>query len=642
MKRNPSGTLLVVVLVGGALALAIGLRSRPAGGTDPVVIITIDTMRWDRAGFNGNKDGLTPHLDALAAEGAVFEDAASAGPRTLPSHATILTGLLPPRHGLRDNDSPRPLPPGDLRDFLTAAEIFRQPGYATAAFVSASPLAPRWGLDAGFETYDAPAEGAPGDLHLGERAGGETVDRAIQWLRTRNKRRPFLLWVHLFDPHHPYRAPEGAGHPPDSPKAYDEEVKYADAQVGRLVDALRSEDLLRRAVIAVCADHGEGLGEHGESTHGYFLHRSTLRVPFLLRAPGRVGPGSRVKTPVSLADLLPTVLEAAGRPLPDRLLDGRSRLPLLQGGEANPAGPSDQYAETVYGWRTFRWAQAVSLRTGPYKVVDFGGDRRAVHDLSKDPGEGADLGAGAPPAASEAAAAAWALFGSPPRLRSADRGTNPSPDPALLALPYVSGYSAVSISGPKENGRLPLPSTGFLQDFEKALRLLERARVQEVAVEGAEEMEEALRLLKDLATKDPKNPAPPFWIGRALRQKAKTSGADAPMPWYEAFFHFRQAGILGYREPRTVSLMLEAAFQARKYKDMLDVARDASEGERMDGDASFWGWVSLAWWLGARDAAGNPTTECRARAQEAVAKARARARGPAEEERIREIEAILR
>ena len=638
MKRSLSGTAVVVGLVVAALALSLLLVSSVSGGTGSVVLVTIDTLRWDRPGFDGGTGGLTPNLDRLAAGGAVFEDASAAAPHTLPSHATILTGHLPPRHGLRDNDSPRPLPPADLRDFLTGAEILKGSGYATAAFVSGSPLAPRWGLDAGFETYDAPAEEEPGSLNLGERVGSETVDRALGWLRGRNRRRPFFLWVHLFDPHHPYRAPGGAGHPPDSPAAYDEEVKYADAQVGRLLDELRSEGLLDRSVVAVCSDHGEGLGEHGESTHGYFLHRSTLRVPFVLHAPGVV-PGTRVKEPVSLADLLPTVLDAARRPLSEKLLDGRSQMPCLR----SPAGlpvPSPQYAETVYGWRAFRWAQGVSMRTGSLRIEDHGGDRREAFDLAADPGETKDLGASAPVAAAETAAAAWALFGSPPRTRAAAAGK--APDPSLLAIPYVSAYSTVRIGGAAENGRLPLPSAFFLQRFEAALRLLDRALVQEAAIEAAAEMEDALRILDDLAREEPANPAPPFWIGRTHRQRARHAGSEATGPWIDAFLKFQEAGRLGYREPRTVSLMMEAAFKAKKYPEMLKVARTAADDEKMDGDASFWCWVSLSWWMGARDSSENPTTEARTRAQAALEKARSRSRGEVESKRIAEIEAIYR
>jgi hypothetical protein len=341
-----------------------------------------------------------------------------------------------------------------------------------------------------------------------------------------------------------------------------------------------------------------------------------------------------VKEPVSLADLLPTALDAAGRAVPEKLLDGRSLMGHFREGASLPA-PSPQYAETVYGWRAFRWAQGVSWRRGALRVEDFGGERREVHDLAADPGEEKSLGA-----AAEGAAEAWALFGSPPRTRAAATGR--PVDPSMLAIPYVSAYSPVAIADAAGNGKLPLPSTSFLRDFESALRLLDRARTQASALEAADEMETAMRILKGLALKDPANPAPPFWMGRALRQRAKHTGSEATGPWVEAFFHYLEAFQLGYKEPRTVSLMMEAAFQAKRYPEMLKVARDTSEGDRMDGDANYWCWVSLSWWMAGRDAAGNPTTEGRTRAQEALAKAKTRSRGASEAQRIAEIEAIYR
>jgi arylsulfatase A-like enzyme len=640
MKRSGTGLVVCMVLV--ALGIAMGIRARPKGGTTPVVLITIDTLRADRLGCLGSGKALTPNLDRLAAEGAVFEDASSASPLTLPSHATILTGLLPPRHGLRDNDTPRALPVADVRDFLTAAEILKSShGYETAAFVSGSPLSPRWGLGAGFDVYDAPPEGEAGALALGERRGGETIDRALGWVRGRKPRRPFFLWVHLFDPHHPYDAPGGAGLPHDAAAAYEEEVAYADAQVGRLIEELRTSGVLDRAVVVVCSDHGEGLGEHGEATHGHFLHRSTLRVPLLFRAPGVVPAGARPKVPVSLVDVLPTMLDAARRPLTPGLLDGRSLLPLLRGGEGAAAEPSPQYAETVYPWRAFRWAPGVSLRAGALRVIDHAGDRREAYDLVLDPGEVRDLGIGAPPAAAKIAEDAWSVFGSPPRTRGS--GAAPGSGPELAGIPYVSPYSPLVVLPAAEYAKLPLPSPAFLRQFEAALLQLDRARTLEDSGEAGECEDEAIRLLKGLEAEQPQNPAPRFWLGRAYRQRAKAMGQAAnPKDWSEAFFKFQESGRLGYRESRTVSLMMEAAFQAGKKQDLLRVAREAVEVEKMDGDAGFWGWVSLAWIVGGTDPSGVLPAEARAKAREALDRARARVRSELERGRIAEIEAFLR
>ena len=350
--------------------------------------------------------------------------------------------------------------------------------------------------------------------------------------------------------------------------------------------------------------------------------------------------GSRVKIPVSLADLLPTLLDAAGRPLTEKLLDGRSRMPLLRG-ESGTSEPSSQYAETVYGWRVFRWAQAVSLRDGPMRVVDHGGDRREVHDLAADPGETKDLGPAAPPSAAETGAAAWATFGSPSLWRS-KAATGPSPDPALVTIPYVSPYSPVKIGDPAGNGRLPRPSTSFLRQFETALVLLDRTRADKPADEAEAEMDEAVTILEALAKEQPDNPAPHFWLGRAHRQRAHAAGTGGTANWLKAFLEFQTAGRLGYQEPRTVSMMMEAAFQSGKFAEALQVARAAVDIAKMDGDAGFWGWISISEGMGQLDSAGRPTTEARTRAMDALDRAKARCRTEAEKRRIADIELLFR
>lgn len=638
MKRSSTGSAAVAVLLVLGVAAALSNLLQPSPPPS-ILLVTIDTLRADHLGCYGYGKARTPVLDGLAAEGALFEDAATASPLTLPSHATILSGLLPPRHGLRDNDTPRPLAPADRRTWRTVAERLREAGWQTGAFLSGSPLSPRWGLDAGFDTYDPAPEGEAGVLRLGEREGSETAGKALAWLGKRDRKRPFLLWVHLFDPHHPYAAPGGAGHPPDSVEAYDEEVAHADRQVGRLLSLLREEGTLDRTVVMVCSDHGEGLGEHGESTHGYFLHRSTTRVPLLLRAPGRVEAGLRIPVPVSLADVAPTLLDIARHPSPAPL-DGLSLLPLLsRRPAAAPPPPSVQYAETLYGWRAFRWAQSVAVRNGTRRILDHGGGRRRVHDLASDPGETRDLSASPPaPGDEEAAAKAWELFRSPPL--SPPTGPAAGEDPSLAAIGYITGYSPVSILGAEENGSLPLPSLSFLKRFESVQRMLERAAGEVPGEEASHLLREARALLEQLDRDEPGNPALAFWMGRAFRQEARQSTQGALNPWKDAFKWFLEAGKRGYREPRTVNLLLESAFQAGQHREMLTAARLAVEGG-MEGDASFHVWVALAWYHGARGADGRPTAEGRTRALGYLDEALRRARTEEERVRIREVRAFV-
>lgn len=633
MKGGRSGTAVVVALL--VLGIAAGLASLARSGPGPsVLLVTIDTLRADRVGCYGDASARTPTLDALAAEGAAFDDCSAASPVTLPSHATILTGLLPPRHGLRDNGQPRPLPPAAGRSFRTAAEAFGAKGWATAAFVSGAPLAPRWGLDAGFEHYDPPPETEPGDPHLGEREGGETASAALAWLGRRDRRRPFFLWVHLFDPHHPYAAPGGAGLPPDSPGAYAEEVAHADRQVGRILDFLREEGSLGRTLVAVTSDHGEGLGEHGEATHGYFLHRSTLRVPLILRYPGAVPAGARVAAPCSLADLLPTLLELARLP-PEAISDGASLLPRMSAGGA--PGSSDQYAETVYGWTSFRWAQSVAIREGSRRVVDHGGNRREAYDVAADPGETRDLSAVPAPGDAAAAERAWGIFLGPP-LHASKEGASVSGD--LSAVGYIAPSLPVTPLPPGSNGLLAVPSASFLRRFDGAMRVLQRAVTTDDAAVATDLLERAREVLEGLGREQPGNPAVPFWIGRSWKQQARIlgEGTAALQCWSKAFARFQDAGRLGYADARTVSLMLEAAFRQGQLGDMVKVVREA-EKVRIEGDASYWTWVAIAEIEGERDPFRKPTAGARARFDEAIRKALAKARNAAEEARIREVRA---
>ncbi len=361
-------------------------RSDPAGadGAGParvvaapvsdVVLVTIDTLRADATGFSGNRKVSTPNLDRLAAEGAVFENAHASSVVTLPSHATILTGLYPPDHGVRDNtgfrlDSSIP----------TLATIARARGFATGAFVAAFPLDSRYGLDRGFDVYDdgyAPS-GTPGDFAMPERAAPEVVTAALAWWRAQ-KGRPRLLWVHLYDPHAPYRpAPPFAEKFRDDP--YLGEVSAVDAALGPLFAAL--VETRKTTLAVVTADHGESLGEHGEETHGLFAYEATLKVPLLLWSPGTFPP-RREKAPVRHVDLLPTILERAGLPAP-RDLPGRS-LAARGGGE-----PSPNYFEAISASLNRGWAPLSGVVEGPWKLVHL--PIPELYDLANDPGEATNL-----------------------------------------------------------------------------------------------------------------------------------------------------------------------------------------------------------------------------------------------------------
>jgi choline-sulfatase len=306
----------------------------PAHGRPNIVLITIDTLRADRL-----RRGLTPSIDALALGGARFDAARTVVPLTLPSHVTIMTGQLPLVHHVRENGVVfKPGPP-------PLAGMLHDAGYRTGAFVGAYVLNRVFGLAQGFDVYD---DRVPRDPNLGrqleaQRRGSEVVDAALAWLR--DVQQPFFLWVHLYDPHAPYDPPAEflamAGG-----RAYDGEVAYADAQVGRVVAALQTKGLLSTSVLAVTGDHGEGLGDHGEQSHGMLAYDSTLRVPLIIAGPG-VAPRI-VDHPVSLVDLAPSLL-AIARVRPG----GPTAAPLLSADKRD-----EIYAETEYprqaGWHQLR------------------------------------------------------------------------------------------------------------------------------------------------------------------------------------------------------------------------------------------------------------------------------------------------
>ena len=335
--------------------------ARDAPGPPNLLLVTLDTTRADVIGAYGGTSGATPHLDALAVEGALFERAYTVTPLTIPAHSSLFTGQTPPRHGVRDN--------GDF--FLaegasTLAEQLKAGGYATMASVSAQVTSHHWGFAQGFDAFfdDLRASSkTTANRWDVERPGSQTVDDALGWL---NKERdaPFFSWVHLFDAHDPYRPPEPFRSMfPGQP--YLGEVATVDAQVGRLVSWLKESNQLENTWVVVLADHGEALGAHGEATHGVLLYDETIRIPLLIRPPGGL-PSKRIPHPTSLVDVMPTLLGAAGLAIPEGL-DGRDLSPWMQGA---PGDDAAVYAESLYAWHHYGWAPQKALITADHKLID--------------------------------------------------------------------------------------------------------------------------------------------------------------------------------------------------------------------------------------------------------------------------------
>src|SRR5947209_15029841 len=369
----------LLVALGAGLAGCGRRRARPN-----LLLVTLDTTRADRLGCYGYGAARTPALDRLAAEGVRAADAVTAAPITLPSHATILTGLYPPAHGVRDNGT---YALGD--DAVTLAERLHAAGYRTQAIVSALVLNRRYNLGQGFDGYDDDlwSEDQPKLFLIRSRPGPKTAARAVRWLEgwsEETPRRPFFLWMHLFDAHQPYTAPAAERLRFATP--YDAEIAVLDRAVGEVVDELRHQGILDDTLVVVTADHGESLGEHGEKTHALFIYDATVRVPLLLRYPRRLPAGTVYAGPVRTVDIAPTVLAALGLPGGGEM-QGRDLLPAFRGDEPPP--DLAQYSESLLAQVGFGMSPLFGLRHGGYKWIRA--PKPEVYDLGRDPRETANL-----------------------------------------------------------------------------------------------------------------------------------------------------------------------------------------------------------------------------------------------------------
>jgi len=417
------------VLLALALAALARLHREPTpGGPIDVILISIDTLRPDHVGCYGDTRASTPVLDGLARRGTRFAHVIAPAPLTLPSHASLVTGVTPLRHGVHDNV-------GFVlgASIPTLAERFRTAGYRTQAFVSGFPLERRFGLARGFDRYDDrftrggdAARPAPV-----ERRADETVAAVDAWLRedAAPPAQPLFLWVHIFDPHAPYE-------PPDpfktrfAERPYDGEVAFVDEQIGVLLERVARARPGRRTLVSVTADHGEGLGDHGEETHGLFVYDSTIRVPLIVEGSG-VPSGGVVASMVRLVDVAPTLLEIVNLP-PLAGIDGVSLRPLLT---TTSAGPAPAYVESLFGRLCCGWAPLHAWRDRQWMLIDA--PRIELYDTSTDPAQLHNVAGDRP---SDVARLKHALGQALGRESPSSRGSTPSDTRAQLqSLGYVSG-----------------------------------------------------------------------------------------------------------------------------------------------------------------------------------------------------------
>jgi arylsulfatase A-like enzyme len=415
-----------------ALVLALALSVEPVAGAVRrdlnVLLITIDTVRADRLGCYGYAAAGTPNLDRLAAEGVRFANAYAQVPLTLPSHCSIMTGTYPVDHFVHNNGTYSLGP-----DRPTLAGLLKARGYKTAAFVASFTLDSRFGLARGFDLYDDNVQGGEAlKSFRSERDAGAVLAALAPWLEENSGER-FFGWAHFFDPHLPYSPP-----PPFDVeyrnRKYDGEIAYVDQVIGRLLDLLKDKGLLDRTLIVVAGDHGEALGDKREIDHGLFLYDSTLRVPFIVRSGKALPAGLVVPSRVRLIDILPTVLDILGMPVPPGVR-GTSLLPYVRGGTKADL-PS--YIETYYPRENYGWSELRGIIDGPWKYILA--PTPELYDLARDPREEKNLASAEPVLLREKAGKLGALIDASGAGKGAGRRTMTSAEAERLrSLGYLAG-----------------------------------------------------------------------------------------------------------------------------------------------------------------------------------------------------------
>jgi arylsulfatase A-like enzyme/tetratricopeptide (TPR) repeat protein len=362
--------ILAVIIFFYFVSSRSGVKRR---GDLNVLLIIVDTLRADRVGYSGHEIE-TPNMDYLAANGSRFMDAVCQYPMTLPSHVCIFTSTFPQYHGIKNNGNYY-LEEG----YTTLAEILKGKGYTTSAFIGAAVLERKFGLAQGFDDYDDTFK-TPEFLKAleAQNLAEDVFESARGWFE-KNYQKRFFMWVHFYDPHAPYSPP-----PPYDKKyadPYDGEVAYTDVYVGKLIEMLRGRGMLGKTLIVLTSDHGEGLGEHEEVTHGVFLYDTTLKVPLVFHCPGVVPKGRVIEGQVRSVDLMPAILDILNIERPVSL-QGKSLIPLM---EKDSSKVFDSYAETYFPLLSNGWSPLKCISTGRYKYIKA--PRPELYDLSVDPGE---------------------------------------------------------------------------------------------------------------------------------------------------------------------------------------------------------------------------------------------------------------
>lgn len=572
-------TVLVLILAGAGFYLLRSNRSSSETQRFPVkpniLLITVDTTRADHLPAYGYTGVRTPNLDSLAQKGILFRDCAGTSPLTLPAHSSIMTGSYPTYHGVRINGNT-----ALSTEHVTLAEAFAANHYETGAFIGAFVLDGRWGLNQGFQHYDDRFDlnkFKKLDLGLVQRPGNEVVDAALGWLE-QHKQNSFFAWVHLYDPHVPYAPPEPYRTEYGSKGIvglYDGEIAFMDEQIGRCIKWLDQNNLRDRTIIAVIGDHGEGLGDHGEMTHGYFIYDYAVHVPFILSTPHDWN-GLKISTQVRSIDLYPTLLEASGIPIPKQV-QGTSLWSVIKNG-----GGEDffAYSESMSPSLQYGWSPLIGLRTSKYKYIDA--PRPEFYDIAKDPGEQNDIrqrsasiadqyekrlksvvtesSAGAPDATianldSETLErlAALGYIGTTASTKSSNAGMLVDPKDRLDV------YEAIQKAGELSNNDENAKAAEILEHVLQKDPLNPQARLLLAgSYEELNRLPEAGRLLQALLDEDPKNIRALVSLANVLQDEGKPD---------EVIALCKNVLKIDERNTQALAMMGQAYISMRKYSD---------------------------------------------------------------------------
>ena len=487
--------LILIFLLLAAAACRSREASAPAYPGAPVFVISIDTLRSDHLPAYGYGGVATPHLDAFRRDGILFERAYSQSPMTLPSHLSLLTGLLPYEHGVRDNLGFQFDP--NAHESLPA--VLRQNGYVTGAAVSSYVLRRETGLGAIFDFYEDSIPPRPDDaFDTYERRGGDTATLALRWI-DQQKVKPLFFLLHLYEPHAPYDPPE----PFRSRYAsapYDGEIASADAIVGSFLEQLRQLGLYDRSTIVITSDHGEGLGEHGEEQHGILLYREQIQVPLLIKLPRSERAGESVSTPVQLADLAPTLAAVTGVQL-EPTSSARNILTQSEGEDRA------LYAESLYPKLHFGWSELRSLIRGHHHYIES--PKPELFDLASDPAELRNVLT----EERRLAASFRELLEDVPRGNEQPGAVDPETAERLAALGYIGRPRSFRTDGPLPN---PADEIGFVETVRQAFT---------AAREGSRK--EGERALRDVLAVNPSMPEVRMRLAELLAKHEEVDGAIA-------------------------------------------------------------------------------------------------------------------